>query len=196
MRGGGDSSTGQLSSPPSCPLSHLTIVMPHPPVLAFFSLVGFLSLTGAQQNFNTQFDEQQLIMGGSKWMKNKRGYFLSVCCRPLSLLSLSLHHMLFSRFSLLSPVWHAGSPLPLLSFSSPSLVGTFPGQRDGMEREQKEAEEKERAGGNKKRGGGALAQEQFSTFHMWSPLSRHLAQWHFIPSAQLGNSAVLARRNV
>lgn len=121
MRRGGDSSTGQLSSPPSCPLSHLTIVMPHPHVLAFFSLVGVLSLTGAKQNFNNQFDEQQLIMGGSKWMKKKEATFfqsaadLSACfpcpfttCYslpfPSSLLSDMLAHP--SPFSpSLPPLW-------------------------------------------------------------------------------------------
>lgn len=141
-------------------------------------------------------------MGGSRDFreeKKRKSYFLSVLffCRPLSLLSMSLHHMLFFPFSLLSSVWHAGSPLPLLSSSSPSLVGTFPGQRGGMEGEREQKEQRRGRGQEvtKKKGGGSLAREQLSFLpHVQSSLCCPFAQWHFTESTRLKKSAVLASR--
>lgn len=94
---------------------------------------------------------------------------------PSSLLSDMLAHP--SPFSPLLPLW---------------LVRSL-----DKEHGWRESKKKQRAGGNKKRGGegGALAGEQFPFLpHAHSSLCRPLAQWDFIESAQLRKCAVLASR--
>lgn len=156
-----DSLTGQLSSPPFCPLSHPTFVMPHPEFLLLAS-------------FATPLWSAAVTSGKKEDTRTKEEISFSPVLLPTSrsVLPAPPPHAILSLFPplLCLTCWFTPPPsLLLFPFSGWCVPWTksMDGQR---EREKKEKEQRRRGQGVHLQESGCIS------FHM---CSRLCAQWHF-----------------